>query len=165
MNVPARSSTGPGRTAFLLAQVGAHAAFRFGERVASLGLTPPQAGLLRAIGQHPDRSQQEVAAQLGLAPSRLVAMVDELEEAGLAERRRNPQDRRLYALNLTSTGRERLRDIGRIASTHGRDLLAPLADDERAQLHDLLQRLAAHHELAPDVHPGYRAMGPAQRSG
>lgn len=69
---------GPGGTAFLIAQLGAHAAQRFAERLDELDLTPPQAGLLRAIADGPGRSQQALAAQLGTKATRLVALLDGL---------------------------------------------------------------------------------------
>jgi len=59
-------------TTFLLAQLGAHAAQRFAERIAELELTPPQTGLLRCVAQRPGQSQQVIAGQLGTTPSRLV---------------------------------------------------------------------------------------------
>ena len=55
-------------TAFLLAQLGAYAAERFGERAAALDFTRPQAGLLRLISREPGQSQQAVAR--GSAPRR-----------------------------------------------------------------------------------------------
>lgn len=156
---------GAGQAAFLLAQVGGLAALRFAERLAPLRLTPAHAGLLRAVDAEPGRSQQALAGQLGLLPSRLVALVDELERDGLLERRRNPADRRHHALHTTPAGAERLAEVGRVARAHGDDLLAPLDEQERAELARLLGRLAAAHGLAPGVHPGYRAMGrpPAER--
>ncbi|MDT7581864.1 MAG: hypothetical protein QOK35_3128 [Pseudonocardiales bacterium] len=150
---------GPGWVAFGLTQLGGLAAQRFAERLAPSGLTPPHAGLLRAVAADEGRSQQALADQLGLLPSRLVALVDELEREGLLERRRNPRDRRHHALHLTDDGRARLRELGRIARDHGSDLLAPLDDAERATLGDLLARLADHHGLAPGVHPAYRTLG------
>ncbi len=147
-----------GQTAFLLAQIGAHAAERFTERISDLDLTPPQAGVLRAIAAEPGRSQQALATQLGTPATRLVALLDSLQQRDLIERRRNPQDRRLHALHLTDAGQRFLGQLGRTASAHGRDLLAPLDDAECQQLHTLLARIAAHHELTPGVHPGYRTL-------
>src|SRR5262245_4739512 len=155
---------GPGTVAFLLAQVGALAAMRFAERLAPLGLTPAQAGLLRAVAAEPGRSQQAVAAQLGLLPSRLVALVDELERDGLVARQRNPDDRRHHALHLTDEGEHCLREIGRIAQEHSLDYLEPLDLSEQVTLGQLLGRLAAAHGLSPGVHPGYRALGRPSRS-
>jgi DNA-binding MarR family transcriptional regulator len=156
-----RPGNGSGQLAFLVAQVGGLAAMRFGDQVTDAGVTPPQAGLLRVVAAEPGRTQQAVSTQLGLLPSRLVMLVDELEGRGLIERRRDPNDRRNYALYVTDAGRVVLQDIGRVAQAHGEDFLAPLSKAERATLTDLLSRLAVHHGLTPDVHPGYRALGHA----
>jgi DNA-binding MarR family transcriptional regulator len=153
------SRPGAGQTAFLIAQLGAFAGMRFAERLAPLQLTPAHAGLLRAIAAGPGQSQQALSTQLGLLPSRLVSLVDELERDGVVVRDRNPKDRRHHALHLTDTGKDRLRDIGRVARAHGNDFLGPLDDDERATLEQLLSRLAEHHGLTPGVHPGYRSLG------
>ena len=90
--------------AFLLSQVGAHAAAVFADRLAPLNLTPPHAGILRVIRQANGLSQQALGEKLGMFPSRLVALLDELEQRGLVERRDNPADRRSYALHLTRAG-------------------------------------------------------------
>lgn len=142
--------------AFLLAQLGAYAAERFGERVASLDFTRPQAGLLRLIARGPGQSQQAIARQLGTPPSRLVALVDGLEDRGLIERRRNPEDRRHYALYVTRAGQQAMGRIGAVATEHEDDICGSLTAAERDQLHGLLSRLAAEHGLVPGVHPGYR---------
>jgi DNA-binding MarR family transcriptional regulator len=158
------SESGPGAAAFLLAQLGGYAAGRFAERLALSGGTPPVAGLLRLIDGQPGRSQQEIAGMLGMPPSRLVALVDELEGDGLVERRRNSVDRRQYALHLTDAGRVRLGEIAVLSAEHARDLLAPLDSDEVARLGELLGRLAAAHGLTPGVHPGFRHVRPRGRT-
>jgi DNA-binding MarR family transcriptional regulator len=155
----ARPSAASGQLAFLVAQIGGLAAMRFAERVEGAGVTPPQAGLLRVVAAGPGRTQQAVAGQLGLLPSRLVILIDELEGRGLLERRRDPHDRRNSALYVTDAGKATLQDIGRAAQAHGEDFLAPLTKADRATLSELLGRLAAHHDLASDVHPGYRRLG------
>jgi DNA-binding MarR family transcriptional regulator len=146
-------------SAFLLTQIGTHAAQEFAARVAKLDLTPPQAGLLRAIAVGPGRSQQALAQHLGTPATRLVALVDGLEQRGLVERRRNADDRRLYAVHLTEAGRRFMAELGRVAREHDEALLAGLAPDERTQLHDLLTRVAKSRNLTVGVHPGYRTLG------
>ncbi|MDN5860678.1 MAG: MarR family transcriptional regulator [Pseudonocardia sp.] len=148
-------------SAFLLAQLGALGARRFAERVAALDLTPPQTGLLRAVAVRPGQSQQDLARHLDTPPTRVVTLVDAMEERGALERRRNPSDRRLHAIHLTEAGRELLRDIGRVAGEHDDAMLAALEPAERDQLHDLLTRLAAAHGLTEGVHPGYRNLSAA----
>ena len=142
--------------AFLVAQLGAYAAERFGERAAALDFTRPQAGLLRLISREPGLSQQAVARRLGTPPSRLVALVDGLEERGLIERRRNPGDRRNYALHPTPAGEQAMAALGRVSLEHEQAITAPLTQAERAQLSKLLGKLAAAHGLVPGIHPGYR---------
>lgn len=145
--------------AFLLAQLGHHAASLFAEQMASIDLTPPHAGILRAIAAEPGRSQQALSAQLGLLPSRVVAYVDDLEARGYVERRRNPDDRRLHALHLSTAGRKLLKQVGELARRHDRRLTAGLTPDQRATLRDLLAGLAEREGLTPHVHPGYRSLG------
>jgi DNA-binding MarR family transcriptional regulator len=142
--------------AFLLTQLGAHAAARFTERIAELDLTPPQTGLLRAVAVAPGQSQQAMARHLSTPPSRLVALVDGLDERGLIERRRNPDDRRLHALHLTAAGFDLLRRIGEVGRAHEDEMCRSLRDEERTTLRALLGRIARDHGLTPGVHPGYR---------
>jgi DNA-binding MarR family transcriptional regulator len=146
-------------SAFLLTQIGTNAAQAFAARVAELDLTPPQAGLLRAIATGPGRSQQALAQHLGTPATRLVALVDGLEQRGLVERRRNPDDRRLYAVHLTEAGRRFMTELGRVAREHDDALLDGLDAGERVQLHDLLTRVARARGLTVGVHPGYRTLG------
>lgn len=149
--------------AFLLAQLGAFAAGRFGERAAEAGFSPPEAGLLRLISRTPGQSQQQIAAQLGTRPSRLVALVDGLERRGLVERRRSTQDRRNYALHLTGAGRDAMAVLAQAAAGHEAAITEPLSAAEREQLGGLLARLAAAHRLRPGVHPGYQHLpGPGE---
>jgi DNA-binding MarR family transcriptional regulator len=148
----------PRRTgsAFLLAQLGAHAAARFAQRISQLDLSPAQAGLLRLIAWKPGQSQQAIAGQLGTPASRLVLLVDGLEERGLIERRRDPADRRHYALYLTGDGTAFMKELGRLGAAHEDAMTEGLTADERAVLNDLLSRLAARQDLTTGVHPGYR---------
>jgi DNA-binding MarR family transcriptional regulator len=152
--VPARR----GSIAFLLAQVGAAAAERFGERVAALGLTRAHSGLMRVLSRNEPMSQQALASHLDLAPSRLVVLIDELAERGIVERRADDSDRRAYALHFTPAGREMLARLSQVAREHDQSFCAPLTDHERVQLGELLQKLAEAHGLRPDVHPGYRKL-------
>jgi DNA-binding MarR family transcriptional regulator len=158
---PSRADPARGRfgAAFLVAQVGAHAASRFAERLAALDLSPPHAGILRALAGAPGISQQALGSSLGILPSRLVILVDELDERGLIERRDDPDDRRTYQLFVTEKGRQALEAIGRVARAHQDALCAALSEDERQTLAGLLSRIAEEQGLSPGVHPGFRQMG------
>ncbi|HEY3996146.1 MAG TPA: MarR family transcriptional regulator [Mycobacterium sp.] len=144
--------------AFLLAQLGHHATTLFAERVATLGLTPPHAGILRAIAAEPGRSQQALSTQLGMLPSRVVVYVDELEERGFLERRANPKDRRLYALHLTAAGKKLLRKLSQLARQHELELTSALDPEQYSALRGLLSTVAKQQGLTPHVHPGYRTL-------
>jgi DNA-binding MarR family transcriptional regulator len=150
---------GAGSAAFLVAQVGAHAAARFAERLSALGLSPSHAGILRILAASPGLSQRALAGRLDILPSRLVALLDELEERGLLDRRDDPEDRRSYALHLSEPGRQALGQVGRVAREHQDALCAALTAPERDQLASLLGRIAGQQGLTAGVHPGYRQLG------
>ena len=145
-----------GGGAFLLTQLGAHAARRFAERIAVIPMKPHEAGILRKISLDEGVSQQALAEHLGVMPSRMVQLIDDLENQGIVERRRNTDDRRNYTLLLTERGRQILSELSRIAAEHEEELCAALTQDERTQLIDLCQRIAKQQGLAQGVHPGYR---------
>jgi DNA-binding MarR family transcriptional regulator len=150
---------GQTQPAFLLAQLGAHAASQFAEKLAVLKLTPPDAGILRLLRISAGLSQQELAARLRIHPSRLVAILDNLEKRGFVERKVNPEDRRLSALHLTKDGGQALEKIGKVARDHQESLLHALTREERDQLATLLLRVADQQGLVRGVHPGYQRLG------
>jgi DNA-binding MarR family transcriptional regulator len=154
-----REARGSSSAAFLLAQVGAHAASRFAERLREIELTPAHAGILRILAATPAITQQALASALGALPSRLVALVDELEAKGLVERQPDQEDRRRYALRLTEKAKSTLPAIGRIARAHQQALLAALSEEEQRQLSALLRRVADEQGLREGVHPGYGGPG------
>ena len=149
----------PRSAAFLMAQVGAHAAAKFAERLATIDLAPAHAGTLRIINVSSGISQQALSSMLGLPPSRLVMLVDELEERGLVERRSSSEDRRVYALHLTRKGSETLEAISKIAREHDDAVCAALTAVERETLGALLRRIADQQGLTPGVHPGFSRLG------
>lgn len=152
-----------GFAAFLLAQLGAHAAKVFSEELAPLKLGSPQAGILRMLAQSSGLSQRELSSRLAIHPSRLVAIIDEMEGLGLVKRAANSDDRRQYSLELTGRGREMLGEIGTVARRHNETLLRSLNAEERHQLVNLLERIAGDQGLIPGVHPGYATLGERKR--
>jgi DNA-binding MarR family transcriptional regulator len=133
------------------------------------GFRPGCIGVLRVVAAREPVSQREVSEALLLDPSDLVGLVDILEAAGLVERRRDPADRRRYALEVTPQGQlavVRLREINRQTNE---ELLAPLDEQERAQLAELIGRVVRHHTGEPDqstatpAEPS-EAAGPTERA-
>jgi DNA-binding MarR family transcriptional regulator len=141
------------RAGFLVVQLGTYAHRRFAERLAGLDLHPRHFGMLSHLAASEGQSQQALSIALGIHRSAVVALVDDLEHRGLAERRRDPVDRRAYTLYLTRPGREVLADLERIAREHEAELLTALDASERSQLISLLQRVADSQGLAAGVHP------------
>jgi DNA-binding MarR family transcriptional regulator len=154
---------GQNQPAFLLAQLGAHAAAQFAERLRVLGLAPADAGILRLLRAEAGLSQQVLAVRLQIHPSRLVAILDNLEKRGYVNRKANPDDRRLYSLHLTQAGGEILEKIGNVARQHQEALLSSVSWEERNTLASLLLRIADQQGLVRGVHPGYQRLGRPRR--
>lgn len=110
------------------------------------------------LGANSGLSQRALCDLFGIFPSRLVALLDELETKNLVERRDDPADRRRFSLHLTKKGRRTLAKIGKVTRALEADLFAALSGDEQAQLHGLLTRIVAQQHVAPGVHPAYRAL-------
>src|SRR3954469_17995468 len=147
------------RAGFLLAQLGTHAHRRLAERLAQIDLHPRHFGMLTYLAAAEGQSQQALSTALGIHRSAVVALVDDLEQRGLAVRRRDPADRRAYTLYLTPSGRDLLADLKRIAAKHEAGLLSALDASERAQLISLLQRGADSQALVAGVHPNLDQRG------
>jgi len=103
--------------------------------------------VLAVAGQGEPKSQAALAHHLGVDRTVMTYLLDDLEAAGLVERRPDPADRRARRVALTAAGSTRLRELK--AGLHDVEdrLLGPLDDDERAVLRALLRRLATN--LAP----------------
>jgi len=141
------------RVGFLISQLGFYAAARFAERLAPLGLQPRHFGMLTHLADNDGQSQQRLADTMGVHRNVMVGLVDDLEARGLVQRRRHPTDRRAHAVHLTRAARNVLVQAQHAADEHDAELLAALDEPGRATLITLLQRLSAHTELAPSVHP------------
>lgn len=96
-------------------------------------------------------SQRELVTLMGIDPSQLVAVLNELESSGLCERRRDPADRRRHIVEITSAGSKTLERIDQAVATAERELFGNLSAAEQAQLRELLDRVVvdpAAHECA-----------------
>jgi DNA-binding MarR family transcriptional regulator len=97
---------------------------------------------MQLVAAHPGSTQRELVADSLVDPSTMVALLDDLERDGLAERRPHPSDRRKHAVHLTAKGKRTLERARRIATSFADDLLEPLDADERETLRLLLRKLA-----------------------
>ena len=138
--IPAELGMFPG---YLLARLGDSSRRRFQRALAPLGLHPRQFGVMTIVSAAPGTSQQQLQERTGIDPSSMVAVIDELEARGLAERRAQPGDRRVRAIFHTKAGERALQRAKAVAGELQRELLAPLSPSERRTLIELLRKLAS----------------------
>jgi DNA-binding MarR family transcriptional regulator len=121
-----------------------------------VGIGPREFLLMRFVAAAEGQSQQALAERLAVPASRMVALVDHLEDAGLVERRADPADRRVRGLYLTRKGRGALERASKIAIDYETRLCAGINREERERLIDLLQKLQETQTALRGVHPGLR---------
>ena len=131
-----------GYTGFLLGYLGEKSRRSFIALLEPHGFHPREFGLMTVMAKRPGLTQQELALLARVDPSSMVALLDDLERRGIAERRVDPQDRRRRAVYLTDKGQEQMRVLQREARKAAKTFLGPLSEDERDQLNTLLRKLA-----------------------
>ena len=139
-------------TAYLLKRVGMLAKERTIEAYEAIGASPYHYSVLAVLEEGARDTQAKIADALGYDRSWLVGLLDELEEAGLIERKRDPDDRRRHLVSLNPAGNKRLAQLRAISKGVENELLASLDPEQRAQLHELLLQLASDHD--PRYAPG-----------
>jgi DNA-binding MarR family transcriptional regulator len=131
-----------GYTGFLMGFLGEKSRKRFIDALEPHGFHPREFGLMMVLMKRPGLTQQELASVARVDPSSMVALLDELEARGLAERRVDPIDRRRRAVLLTDEGRRQVQVLKREARKVLDEFLGPLSTEERATLDHLLRKLA-----------------------
>ena len=149
---PATPSTRPrlpeelaSSTPFLMKRLGFKVKDQSTAAYEKAGLHPYHHAVLAVLDEGSRETQGAIADALGYDRGQLVGLLDELEERNLVERRRDPADRRRHIVRLTPEGKKALAKLRALARQLEDDFLASLDEDERAQLHALLRRLAAQH--------------------
>src|ERR687896_701317 len=113
---------------------------RTAEALESLGLTTALFALLNVLGTREGAIQQELGAAMGIDPSTMVSLIDQLEAAGLAKRRPRPTDRRAREVVITPKGRRVLEQARQLAMQVEDDVLRGLSPTERRRMLALLRR-------------------------
>lgn len=114
----------------------------FNEAFAARGLRPADYFVLLILSKNPGLKQSEVAEALGIQRANFVAIVDGLEQKGMAERRKSDADRRVQSLYITAGGRSYLDEIQPIVREHEERVIARLGGREaQDQLNALLGKL------------------------
>lgn len=130
---------------FLLKRLGMTAKERSVAAYEEAGLHPYHHAILTVLDEGSRETQGAIADTLGYDKGQLVGLLDELEDAGLIERRRDPADRRRHVVQMTPTGRKTLGRLRRLSERLEDEFMSTLDTEERQQLHALLLRLAEQH--------------------
>jgi DNA-binding MarR family transcriptional regulator len=137
-------------TAFLLARLGTAIKLRFIEELEEAGFAIYQYGVLAILGEGAAETQATIADVLGLDRGQLVGVLDDLEERGLVERRRDPNDRRRHTVSLTSEGKRQLVQLRKIVKRIEANFLEPLDEESRKALHEALLCVACKQDSRYD---------------
>ena len=131
---------------FLLKRLGLAVKERSLDAYEAEGLHPYHHAILLVVGEGAPETQGDIADTLGYDRGQLVGLLDELEERGLVERKRDPSDRRRHVVQLTAEGKQTLRRLRAVSRQVEDEFLSPLSEQERAKLHALLFRLMEAHD-------------------
>jgi DNA-binding MarR family transcriptional regulator len=141
---------------FLLKRLGMAAKERSLPAYEHAGVHPYHYAILAALDEGSRETQGAIAEALGYDKGQLVGLLDELEEARLIERQRDPADRRRQVVRMTQEGQKTLARLRRLSQKLEDEFFASLDDSDRQQLHALLRRVAEQHlpncGLAPTTH-------------
>src|SRR6266480_3678343 len=137
-----RESTRPGIAqewpTLLLIKLGRITLHRFGEALEPFGIRPRHVAALIELRDRGELTQQSLCGQLHLDPTNLVAILNELEQRGLATRRRDPEDRRRHLVEVSKKGIAVIEKVSEVMDGVEDDLLDGLEPPEREELEGLL---------------------------
>jgi DNA-binding MarR family transcriptional regulator len=150
--IPQKLAPGPPKellssSSFLLKRLGFLLKDRTHSAFESTDLSPHHYAVLALLEEDPRETQAMIADALGYDRSHLVGILDELEERGLIERKRDPSDRRRHLVSLTADGKRALTKLRDIVTQLDDEFFAPLDAVQRGTLHALLLELASHHDV------------------
>jgi DNA-binding MarR family transcriptional regulator len=131
------------RTGFLISRTHFSTRDRANELLRPLGIVVRHFGLLSLIDAYGPSSQQALARRVRVSATMVTQIVDEAEELGLAERRRNPDDRRSYQVSMTPAGRRKLKAARGVAGTVAGEIAAAVGEDGDRELRALLRKMLA----------------------
>ncbi|MDN3294935.1 MarR family transcriptional regulator [Streptomyces ficellus] len=113
-------------------------------------LPEAQLALLKHVQTHDGVTVREAAEALLMKPNNVSALVTQLTEQDLLERRQDPSDKRIAHLHLTALAKQRIAEADRVMGTHIAEALGALTDTQR---HALGSAVDALHAMARQLHP------------
>ena len=114
----------------------------FEKRMAKYELRPVEFTVLSLLKANPNISQKRLSAAISVSPPNLATLLDKLEQRGLLQRQRNPNDKRSQSLVLTETGARLCNKAEKTAVELEAAASSALSDAERSQLIHLLQKIS-----------------------
>src|SRR6266516_2740773 len=146
----------------LLVKLGRALQHRFNDALKPSELMPRHLQVLDELRQGP-MSQQALADRVGVDPTKLVGLLNDLEGQHLGLSRRDPVDRRRHIVENSQEGEARVDAAAAAAAAVEDEILAALDDEQRAQLRELLVLAAESSGLSePCTDPGMDAVADAQ---
>lgn len=136
------SSTTARPAGYLLTKIAQVSAGRFAERIAGLHIRPKHYGLLAVTAAVPGSSQQQLGRLLGLVPSAIVTMIDDLEALGAVVRTTDPGSRRQFAIEITPAGSLLLTQATELGAEVDDEIFGQLTAHDRTQFSSLLATIA-----------------------
>lgn len=116
-----------------------------------LGIKLKQLIALEILVRNEGCLQQELGSILMVDPNNCVLLLNELDDQGFVERRRDPKDRRRHIVVITPAGVNALAKAeAKLEELEG-EVLANLEPAEREQLRDLLMRAMEGQDPSIDV--------------
>lgn len=114
------------------------------------GRPSAQNRILLMLSESDGISQRDMTTLLQLRPQSVSETLGKLVSAGLVERRQSSRDKRIFNIFLTDEGRDRVTELIENRPDFAALFLAPLTDEEKAQLTELLTKLTGAAGPEPD---------------
>lgn len=132
---------------FMLFHVTELAGQMYAQAMTTIQLKPQQVGILQLLENEGPMVQARLSDYLSADKAKMVGLLNDLESQGLVARRPNPHDKRSFLVHLLDTGRDRLKEAAKVNDLVNEQFFADLSQDERANLHQLLARLASSNRF------------------
>jgi DNA-binding MarR family transcriptional regulator len=126
---------------FLLNDVSRLLRRNFNRKAEALGLSQAQWRTLAYLSRQEGVNQVTLAESLEVQPITLARLIDRLQEAGLVERRLDPEDRRAFRLYLTGKAQPLLKRMRALAAETREEAMQALPEGERRALFSALERM------------------------
>ena len=133
-------------TAFLLARVGMAVKMQVIDELEQAGCGVYEYAVLATLSEGAQETQAAIADALSVDRSQLVHVLDDLEEHGLIERKRDLNDRRRHTVSITAEGKRRLVTLRSTVKRIEESILEPLDEKTRKGLHEALYRVACNFD-------------------